>query len=175
MRVIDYVFGQSVVVDSPLPVDEVQSRINGATPSVFWPFASGVKGKALLGRIRLSFTELWFFDYSAKPILAGKLVDTFGSTRLEAKFGAPVFSLVFFALWYFLLTLMAVGIFVTWLNDGLEPGGRIVFPVLCLLLLAPALLHYGLTRKAHNDLEAILDFLASEADFEIENWSAKNY
>lgn len=169
MKLFDYFVGQSVILTSRLSRAEVAQRINAATPPWYWPFANGVRGKAWLGQVRLSYTDLWFFHYNAQPVLAGRLLDELGGTRLQAKFRAPLFAYVFFAFWYFVLTSLAIILFLAWLNDTLEPGGWISFPIIGVMLATPLIMHFAFTRKSDEDLNAVLVFLSKEAEFEADN------
>lgn len=167
MRLRDYFAGQRIVLTSPLSIEEVQTRINAATPVSYWPFANGVRGKAWMGRVRLSYTGLWFFDYNAKPVLAGTLSNRFGRTLLEANYRAPVFAYLFFAMWYLILIIIGATLFSAWLDDDLKPGGFFSLPLFGISVAAPLFMHYVFTRRADEELEAIIDLLATEAEFAI--------
>ncbi|MXO91217.1 hypothetical protein GRI41_10310 [Altererythrobacter aquaemixtae] len=165
MKLFDYFVGQSVVLISRLPLADVEQRINDATPPWYWPFADGVRGWAWFGRVRLSYTVAWFFDYGAKPVLAGRLVDELGATRLQAKYRAPASAYIFYAMWYFVLTSTVISLLASWFDDKLEPGGWTLLPFIGIMLAAPLVMHFVFTRKSEDDLDAVLVFLANEAEF----------
>ena len=106
-------------------------------------------------------------DYNAKPVLAGRLHDDMGATRMDAKFRAPAFAYFFFIFWYSILLIM-VSVMVILLTTGSwELEAWITFPILCLFAVMPIGMHYLFNRNAVDQLEEILVFLSNTADFEV--------
>lgn len=165
MRLVDYVFGQRFVLRTTLTRDRVQERIDAATISVLNPFSTGVTGWSRFGRISLR-AHSGVFDYSAKPLLVGKVQDIGGWTELDLRFRGPRFAVAFFCVWYLLL-----GSFALALLDGSVEGDEgfypVGLPIMALMLLAPAVMHVIGTRKAGKEREALLDFLQRVIDARI--------
>ena len=167
MRLRDYFQGQPIVMQSRLRPDELERRINDATISRWGPFEKGVVGWARFGRIRLRFRPL-FFEYNMSPILAGRIDDSSGPTRLLLSWRAPLPAYVFFALWYgFALLFLAFLLFGGASLDA-QGGERLVPPLLLLLLaLAPLGLHYLGTRNADAHLAELVSFVEKAGEAKV--------
>ena len=166
MKLSEYFKGQKVIARSSLSPGEVKARINEATPLVPWPWTVGISGRVVGRSVRMNY-RTGLIDYNAKPVLAGRLHDDLGATRLEAKFRAPAFAYLFFPFWYFVLLMMGSVMLMSAPSDHSEPEAWIFFPMLCLFAIAPIVMHYLFNRNSADQLEEILLFLGNTADFNI--------
>ncbi|MBA4163710.1 MAG: hypothetical protein C0510_03615 [Erythrobacter sp.] len=167
MKIWHYFQGLRVDLHSPLAKAEAIERINRASGSMLWPFSNGIKGGVWFGRLRFSHTSCWYFDSNVKPILAGRLSDALGSCEIRARFRAPIFAYVFFAVWYLGLLVMLISALVVGLSGGENSVVLLFLPFILIFFLAPVGMHYLLHRNAEDDLERILEFLNREADFSV--------
>ena len=167
MRLLDYFRGTPIIMQSRLRRDELERRINEATISRWRPFGTGVVGWARFGRIRLRFRPPRF-RYNMSPILAGRIDDSSGPTRLLLRFRAPAGAYFFYAVWYpFLLIFLAAYLFG---GAGLEAPGaeKLLPPVLILLFgLFPIGLHYLGTRDAEAHFAALDKFVEEAGEAKV--------
>ncbi len=89
-----YFEGERIRLYSPLPAKIVAERVNAEAGSPFWPFKIGVVGRIWKGHVRLRLSSSPF-EYNAKPVLAGRLVDRFGGSRFDLVYRAPAGAVVF--------------------------------------------------------------------------------
>jgi hypothetical protein len=103
MRLVDYFRGYRRTMTSPLPPHAVEQRINESTVSLWNFFREGVTGWARYGSIRLKYRRR-FWDYSGKPILAGRIAPHRKGSRLELHY-RPMLS-TYVLLPFYLLVLL---------------------------------------------------------------------
>ena len=172
MKFKDYFLGRTLVLSSPLPPGEVQSRIDKAAISSLLPFQFGTVGWSRLRAFRLR-QRTSLIDYNAKPMLVGRLVEDRDGTRIEANFGATFWMKAFFVWWYAILVVFFVGAIALGPFQG-EDGEAVYFPYLFIPLFAvsPLAMHYALTRGAEYDLEELLAFLEDVANARLVSFSS---
>ena len=105
-----------------------------------------------------------------QPTFRGKLNSALGITRLEYRFGAPPFLLIFFALWYTGLGSMLVSILTAYIGDayaGRDALMNVAFVIL--FLFVPVGFHLIFNRGADRHFESILAFLKEHAGFKVDD------
>lgn len=167
MDFISYIVGHDVRVFSPLPIDEINHRINGSVGQYtsileqtgFWIPDQGVVGYAGYGRVRLKYNS-GAIEFNAKPVLTGTVSIVEGGSLLSLCFRAPGWSRVFFVVWYVLLTLMSIIIVQNGLNPELMQYERVqAYFLFAALFIFPTLLVAYYTRNADSEREMLIDFL----------------
>jgi hypothetical protein len=162
MRIADYIRGKPLRLISPLPPDAVQAAINTHTRSVFKPFGKGVTGWARLGRIRLRY-QSGFFQYTAKPVLVGRIENDMGRALLQLRYRAPLKVYGFLFLWLMLVPL-GWSIVNQTLTEEPSPGGAALVVVLfALYMLMPLWTHWIGTLDAEDELGRLREFLRQHA------------
>ena len=163
MGLKDYLLGRRFVLRSPLPSDEVASRIRGAAGNLFNPFREGVSGWCRFGHLRL-FVAKPLFDNGFQPTFAGRMSENLGMTELRVRFGASLSLRVFFAFWYGMLSLLMLTLMPVVLSGDLQTGYEPLGVAVALVFMAiPLLFHYLFNRGADGELEQIFLFLEREA------------
>jgi len=164
MHLTDYFAGQSFRLCSPLSVRTATERINEAAGSVLWPFNTGVVGYAWSGHIRLRYRSSPL-EYNAKPVLAGRLQDAPGGSRLELRYRAPLWVYGFYLVWYLFITLVVVGLVSNGWAPGVASGDKAMgLGIIAALFVAPLGLHALGTRRSAEELAELLDFLSAQVE-----------
>lgn len=176
MDFISYIVGHDVRVFSPLPIDEINHRINGSVGQYtsileqtgFWIPNEGVVGYAGYGRIWLKYNS-GAIEFNAKPVLTGTVSTVEGGSLLSLCFRAPGWSRVFFGMWYALLTLMSVIIVRNGLNPELTQYERVqAYFLFAALFIFPTLLVAYYTRNAESVRGMLTDFLHELLDAKVD-------
>lgn len=162
----DYVVGRRVELVSALDREAVEFAIRNRIKSGFNPFYTGVVGWCRFGRVGLRWaTAMWGNGF--QPTFRGKLASGPGGTRLEGRFGAPPVLLIFFAVWYGMLTLMLGTMFGVYVNGSLASLDNLLnLVVVILFLFVPVGFHLVANRGADRHFESILVALNEHAGFE---------
>ncbi len=164
MNLWDYTMGRRVSLRSPHSKKEVEQRINSAAASVFSPFHHGVSGGVYLGRVRLAWS-IPMFGNGFRPIFAGRVIEDAGESELRARYGAPIFVLIFLLFWYGLLSIMAISQTVAYLSgDRVSEDSWMVLFLLPVSFALPILIHFVFNMNADKHFEEILELLEREAD-----------
>ena len=162
----DYLLGRRVVLTSPLEPSSVERAVRNGTKSVFNPFYTGVVGWCRFGRVGLRWaTAIWSNGF--QPVLSGKFRAHSGGTQMTARFGAPVYLLVFFAFWYFALTnliVIALTGYVT--NPDSRSTDLLMIPAALGFMAVPLAFHFIFNRSADEHCERILILLSEIAELE---------
>ncbi|NVE95695.1 hypothetical protein [Altererythrobacter lutimaris] len=163
MTLKDYILGRRINLHSNLPRLEIKEKIDNAAGSAFSPFAHGVTGGVYLGQIRLGWSTP-IFNNGFRPIFVGRLSESLGRTQVSGRFGAPVFVLAFFSIWYVFLSLFTCSFIYALITDAPREGDVwtfwVVIPVFWLLF---PVLHFIFNRRAEHHLNEILELLEKEA------------
>ena len=164
MTLKDYTMGRRVSLRSPHPKKEVEQRINSAAASVFSPFHHGVSGGVYFGRVRLGWS-IPMFGNGFQPIFAGRVIEDEGESELRARYGAPIFVLIFLLFWYSLLSIMAISQTAAYLSGELvsEDGWMLLF-LIPVFFAVPIFVHFVFNMNADKHFEEILELLEREAD-----------
>jgi hypothetical protein len=172
MRLTDYFAGQEVRLRSPLSAQAAAERIGEAASNSifrrgpFSPFRTGVVGRVWWGgHVRLRYRRP--IDYSAKPILAGRILDAPPGSELRLRYRAPAGMYVFYPLWYFVLVGMAMG----FSSGGFEPGisgpdKMMTAGIFVAFALVPPIFHAFGTWRSEEELAALIAFLSEHAEAE---------
>jgi hypothetical protein len=170
MRLTDYFAGQEVGLRSPLPAREVAERITAAASGsilrhgLFAAFRTGVVGRIWWGgHVRLRFRSS-ILMYGAKPVLAGRLLDTPPGSQLRLRYRAPAQMYVFYPFWYLVLAGLAIGFSSGGFDPEISGGDKMIFAgMLVAFFFQPLIFHAIGTRNSEKEFADMVAFLAENA------------
>ena len=166
VKISDYFFGVPLRLRSSLSSVVVAHRINEAAGSLFWPLSTGVVGGVWSGHLRLRYSSSPF-EYNAKPVLSGRVLDATSGSYLELRYRAPVWVYGFYLFWYLFIALfVAMSSAANWAPEITVGDKEMVFFMLGGLAVAPLGLHAVGTRHSDKELNSLLDFLSQQAGAE---------
>jgi len=166
MKARDYYFGQHVTLRSPLKPDEIAQRIKDDTKDQWWwmPLRTGPVGRVRWGRLSLAYRSSPF-EYNAKPVLVGPIERTMTGTIMRLTYRGPTWSRIFYAFWYVILTLFAIGFAVAGTDPPLHGAERLMpLGIVAAMMLMPVAMHVIGTRRSDDELEELIDFLGRVAE-----------
>lgn len=164
MKLRDYFAGVPLRLHSSIGSDVVAERIGSAAGSSFSPFSTGVVGGVWSGHVRLRYRSSPF-EYNAKPVLSGRLLDAPSGSCLELRYRAPVWVYGFYLFWYLFLFFFAATLSMGHWAPEVTAGDKMtIVAMLVGFVIAPLLLHAFGTRGSETELNSLLDFLSQHAE-----------
>jgi hypothetical protein len=167
MRLRDYFNGYRLTLRSPLPVREIEDRINAGVASRDNPFRSGITGEAGFGMFELRFVHFWW-KQKGKPRLAGRIFEDANGSRIEIYFGASVIVFVGTLGLCAVMAWLAINLVSRWWTLSMTPGDPLLVLFLPFFLLSWISTHHLITARSDDDFEAMMEFIATVAEARVD-------
>ena len=100
-----------------------------------------------------------------QPVFSGKLRSELGATTMRARFGAPIYLLLFLGIWYFMLSSMVLAALGQYISDAYSGIDALIMVAAASGMMAfPIALHFIFNRNANLHFERIIGLLQEAAD-----------
>ena len=164
MRLGDYYRGLPLNLRTPLPPGEVARRIAATIASPMNPFATGIIGYAMFGRVQLRRRKS-LFSYNGMPVLAGPVKAEGRGSLLLLKYRGHLATRLAFPLAFLLVGLGMLVFVATGPSPGVAPWQLApILAALAVFMALPLAIHRFMIRNAEADMAYLADFLRTTLD-----------